>query len=132
MNQAAARILDFLPQDFIPENELVESDGVPLDSPRQRKQINLSIDVIEQAMAEQGVEDVYVGGNQFVYYSQEQARAIRRELEQLVLFPVPGEGSAPQRSPQSRPPGKKPNKGPDVFVVRGVEERVLCRGLQEP
>ena len=119
MSQATAQILDF-PDDFIPEDEILESDGIPLDSTRQRKQINLAIDVIEQAMAEQGGDDVYVGGNQFVYTSPDHAREIRRAVEQqLPLFPAPVEGSSPPRPM----PGKKLNKGPDVFVVRGVEPR---------
>ena len=118
MSQATARILDFPDDDFIPENELLETDGIPLDSSRQRKQINLAIDVIEQGMAEQGADDVYVGGNQFVYTSPDHARTIRRAVEQLWLpnFPAPVDGPRPA-------PGKRLNRGPDVFVVRGVEPR---------
>ena len=118
MSQATARILDFPDDDFIPENELLETDGIPLDTSRQRKQINLAIDVIEQGMAEQGAEDVYVGGNQFVYTSPDHARRIRRAVEQLWLpnFPAPVDGPRPA-------PGKRLNRGPDVFVVRGVEPR---------
>ena len=121
MSQATARILDFPDDDVIPENELLETDGIPLDSSRQRKQINLAIDVIERAMSEQGADDVYVGGTQFVYTSPDHAREIRRAVEeQLPLpFPIPVVGSAAPRPA----PSKKLNKGPDVFVVRGVEPR---------
>jgi Uma2 family endonuclease len=113
MSQAIARTFDLVAPDFIPESELIDSDGVPLDSIWQRKQINLCTDVIQQAFAERGREDCFVGGNMFVYYTPEQARAVAAEVRQLPLFAVPKEGLA------ARPSGKKPFKGPDVFAVTG-------------
>ena len=110
MTRAAARILDF-PQDFIPESDLVTSDGIPLDDPRQRKQINLTLDLVARLMAERGESDYYAGGNEFVYYSTEQARAIARSVQ----LPLPGVADAQGEEP----PEEKPFKGPDVFVVRG-------------
>jgi Uma2 family endonuclease len=74
--------------------ELVYSDGIPLDSHRQRIQMNLLIDVIGQAMAARGREDFFAGGNMFVYYSVEQARDVAK--------------------------GKRYFRGPDVFFVDHV------------
>src|SRR5687768_2229656 len=56
--------------------ELVYSDGIPLDSHRERIQLNLLIHLIRQAMAARGQEDFFTGGNMFVYYSLEQARDV--------------------------------------------------------
>ena len=81
--------------------ELVYDDGEPLDSPWHRDQMYLALDLIPQAMAEQGRTDFYVGGNNFVYYSVEQAREVAREEEQ---------GGR-----------KRAFRGPDVFWVGGVD-----------
>jgi hypothetical protein len=130
MSQATARILDLDPPDFIPESELIYSDGVPLDSPWQRKQINLSTDVIQQVLDERGAVDCFVGGNMFVYYSDEQARAILDQARQLPLFAVPEEG-LPER-PRGKT-GKDPFKGPDVFaVVGGVAPRKRKMWVSRP
>ena len=83
--------------------ELVIDDGEPLDSEWHRKQMNLTIDLITQAMGEQGRADFHVGGNNFVYYSVEQAREVAQEEEQ---------GGR-----------KRAFRGPDVFWVGGVEPR---------
>ena len=113
MSQAAAPILDAESRDFIPESELIDSDGVPLETIWHRKQINLSADVIQQAFDERGLRDCFVGGNMFVYFEPEQARAIAEQVRQLPLFKVPKEGLA------AGPAGHKPFKGPDVFAVMG-------------
>ena len=113
MSQATAPILDFEPPEFIPESELIDSDGVPLDSVWQRKQINLTADVVQQVFLERGLPDCFVGGNMFVYYTPEQARAVREQVRQLWLPEVVKEGLP------ARPAVKKAFKGPDVFVVMG-------------
>jgi len=113
MSQATAQLLEGVSRDFIPENELVWSDGAPLDTIWHRKQINLAADVLEEALAERGVHDGFVGGNMFVYYSAEQARAIAEEVRQMTLF-----GDA-EVDVAVGPSGRKPFKGPDVFVVTG-------------
>ena len=87
MSQPAAQALDF---------ELIYSDGWPLDSNWERIQIDLLIDVIRKAMAECGRTDFFTGGDMFVYYSVEQARAVARGCPYL--------------------------RGPDVFFVGGVED----------
>jgi Uma2 family endonuclease len=91
MSQPAVSALSSLPF------ELVYEDGEPLETYWHRLQMNLLIDVIEQAMAERGRQDVFVGGNMFVYYSYEQARDVAV--------------------------GRPYFRGPDVFYVGGVEPR---------
>ncbi len=118
MSQATAQTLEFEPEprDFIPESELIGSDEIPVETLWQRKQLNLCAEVMEQALAERDREDWFVGGNMFVYYSAEQARAIAKGVRrQLPLFVVPKEGLPPK----PRPVGKKFFKGPDAFAVVG-------------
>lgn len=81
--------------------ELVVDDGEPLETRWHVQQIDLATHLISRAMAEQGQTDFYVGGNNFVYYSIEQAREVALEEEQ----------------------GKKKRafRGPDVFWVGGVD-----------
>jgi Uma2 family endonuclease len=90
MSQPAVKALD-LPF------ELVYSDGIPLDSHRQRIQMNLLIDLIGQAMAARGQTDFFAGGNMFVYYSPEQARDVAA--------------------------GRRYFRGPDVFFVDHVDPK---------
>src|SRR5262245_18949817 len=81
--------------------ELVTDDGEPLDSFWHRIQLNLALDLIRQAMKEQARTDFFAGGNNFVYYSVEQAWEVVQEEEQG---------------------GKKSAfRGPDVFWVGGVD-----------
>ena len=78
-----------------PPTDLPYEDGVPLESPWHRAQINLLIDLI--CCFWYGRTDFYVGGNMFVYYNLEQTRY---NLEQLR---------------------GKSNRGPDFFLVRNVD-----------
>jgi Uma2 family endonuclease len=81
-----------------PTFELIYDDGEPVESNWHRIQFNLLIDVVRQAMVERGRADFFVGGNMFIYYSVEQARAIAtRPIEETRQF-----------------------RGPDVFFVAGV------------
>jgi Uma2 family endonuclease len=84
-----------------PTFELIYDDGEPLESPWHRAQINLLIDVIEQAMARRGRRDFFAGGNMFVYFSVAQAQAV-------ATLPV-------EETRQFR--------GPDVFFVGAVDRR---------
>jgi Uma2 family endonuclease len=52
--------------------ELIAEDGIPLESPWHRACIALLIEVLTYAWRHR--DDFYVGGNMFIYYSQEQAR----------------------------------------------------------
>jgi Uma2 family endonuclease len=82
--------------------ELVLDDGEPLESYWHVFQIDLLRHLIGRAMAEQGRTDFFAGGNNFVYYSVEQARAVYAEVV---------EGVEPKRA----------FRGPDVFWVGGIE-----------
>jgi Uma2 family endonuclease len=52
------------------QNELPSSDGIPMDSERHRKQMEILINSLEPWLGERG----YVGGNMFVYYSPNQVK----------------------------------------------------------
>jgi Uma2 family endonuclease len=75
--------------------ELVYEDGEPLESLFHVSQMNLFFDLIDRVMEERGRNDYVVGGNAFVYYSLEQARDVAA--------------------------GRPYFRGPDVFLVEGVE-----------
>ena len=57
--------------------DLVYEDGVPLDTPWHRFEIDLLSQLVVRAMAGRGREDYYTGGNMFIYFSLEQAELIR-------------------------------------------------------
>ncbi|CUU34872.1 MAG: Uma2 family endonuclease [Armatimonadetes bacterium] len=75
--------------------ELIEEDGEPLESDWHVKQIHLLDEIVRQHLGEP--DNYFCGGNMFIYYSLEQADAVR---ENRAAF-----------------------KGPDFFVVRGVDGR---------
>lgn len=82
-------------------DDFIYDDGVPLDTPQHRHQMNLLADLIDVAMAAQGRDDYYVGGNMFIYYSREQARFVA----------------------ENPPPAYRHVTGPDVFFVDGVDPK---------
>jgi Uma2 family endonuclease len=94
------------------EFELVTADGVPMDKPIHRKQMNLFISLICSRMSELGRADYFAGGDMFVYYSVEQAEAVAEEERQLALF---------EAGELSEEPKKTAFRGPDVFLVQNVE-----------
>lgn len=75
--------------------EIVYSDGEPLETEWHVHQMYLLMEVIRQAMAERGRSDFHLGGNNFVYYSFEQARDVAR--------------------------GRPYFRGPDIFWVRSAK-----------
>jgi Uma2 family endonuclease len=79
--------------------ELIEEDGEPLESEWHVVQIHLLDELVRQHLGDTG--DYFCGGNMFVYYSLEQAEAISS--------------------------GRPAYKGPDFFVVRGVDGRKARR-----
>jgi Uma2 family endonuclease len=81
--------------------ELVYDDGEPLESLFHVTQMNLFFDLIDRVMEERGRTDYVAGGNAFVYYSLEQARDVAA--------------------------GRPYFRGPDVFLVEGVERRSAGR-----
>jgi Uma2 family endonuclease len=92
MSTAFPRPADLDPEIEWPptEDELPCSDGVPMDTPRHRAQMNLLIETLELHWASR--HDFFVGGDMFLYFSLDQIRG--RDF-----------------------------RGPDFFVVLGVEER---------
>lgn len=77
--------------------ELIFGDGEPLESDWHVAQINLLKELIRQVMAEGGRTDFHVGGDNFVYYSPEQAWDVYQ--------------------------GRPYFRGPDVYWVGGVPPR---------
>jgi Uma2 family endonuclease len=94
-----------IPPEHLPELEqlieqarnlqLLEEDGEPLESDWHVVQIHLLDELVRQHLGEP--DDYFCGGNMFVYYSVQQAEAIKTS--------------------------KPAYKGPDFFVVRGVDGR---------
>jgi Uma2 family endonuclease len=82
--------------------ELVYDDGRPLETKWHAWQIPFLREVIRSQMKEQGRTDFFVGGNQFVYYSPEQAWEVVVEEQ---------EPDRPLRA----------FRGPDVFWVGAVD-----------
>jgi Uma2 family endonuclease len=74
------------PFDALAALPLVETDGVPLETPWHRTAINLLIEVILLLLRNR--TDFYVGGNMFLYYSAQQVR--NREFRGPDFFYVNG------------------------------------------
>src|SRR5882724_2692575 len=83
--------------------DLPESDGEPVETERERMQINLILDVLDQHWQDR--QDFYAAGNMFLYYGAEQARQIIAEESDPVL---------PRRA----------FRGPDVFIVLNVDGNI--------
>ena len=81
--------------------ELVLDDGEPLETEWHTLQYPLLRKLIRVAMAEQGRTDFYAGGNMFVYYAVEQARAVSEEMTKGLPW--------------------RAFRGPDVFWVGNVD-----------
>jgi Uma2 family endonuclease len=56
----------------LPQVELIETDGEPLESDWHRLEMNLLIEVVTVHMGE--TTDFFVGGNMFIYFNEQQAR----------------------------------------------------------
>jgi Uma2 family endonuclease len=61
-----------IPVPIVPDLDLPEEDGMPMESDWHRSQMNALIDVVRHRWRER--KDVFVGGNMFIYYSLRQAR----------------------------------------------------------
>ncbi len=77
----------------LPRIKLLEGDGEPLESDWHVVQIHLLDELVRQLW--HGRTDFFCGGNMFIYYSLRQAQSVRR--------------------------GRPLYKGPDFFVVKGVD-----------
>lgn len=89
-----------------PDLDLPIEDGIPMDSPWHRSQINLLIELTHQHWKDR--TDYYTGGNMFIYYSLEQAEAVIKEVRADIPKGIP-------------PPEARAYRGPDYFVVTGVD-----------
>src|SRR5438876_555553 len=56
----------------LPDVQLIETDGEPLETGWHHVEISLLIDIVTCLYSKRN--DFYVGGNMFVYFSEEQAR----------------------------------------------------------
>lgn len=77
----------------LPQVELLETDGEPLETDWHRIEINLLVELVYQHFA--GRDDFYAGGNMFLYYSEEQAR--NRDYRGPDFFFVRGATPTPLR-----------------------------------
>jgi Uma2 family endonuclease len=92
MSIATGPVPDALPVP-LPQVELIETDGEPLESPWHRKGMNVLVDSVEYRY--QGRNDYYVGGNMFIYFSEEQAR--KRDYRGPDFFFIDGVNRWPER-----------------------------------
>ena len=96
MSRPAVAALAPQPLDF----EIVFDDGEPLESPWHHEQMDFLFNLLREVRAERRRTDVYIGANQFVYYSVEQARQVAEEVARY---------------------GAPEVRGPDVFWIAGVD-----------
>jgi Uma2 family endonuclease len=81
------------PQAVLPKVQLVETDGVPLESHWHVLQIALLLDLVAYRLRDRN--DYYAGGNMFIYFSEEQAR--NRDYRGPDFFYVDGASRLPLR-----------------------------------
>jgi len=91
------------------EDDLPCEDGVPMDSPRHRKQMEVLIESIEHHLRDR--RDKYVGGNMFLYYEPPQAG--RPEFRGPDVFVVLG---AEPRQRKSWVVWAEGGRTPDVVI----------------
>jgi Uma2 family endonuclease len=66
---AAEPVHEIVPE---PPSDLIEEDGIPLESDWHRLEMTLLIELVVLHL--QGREDFFVGGNMFIYFNRQQAR----------------------------------------------------------
>ena len=106
-------------------------DGIPMETPRHRFQMNLLIESLDVRWADR--DDFYVGGNMFVYFSPDQVRShdfrgpdlfvvldvTRRERKSWVVWQE-GKGPDGQQGP-ARPAQRQPQQPGDECRVQGID-----------
>ncbi len=90
------------------EDELPCDDGIPMETPRHRLQMELLIHTLEPWAAKR--RDVFVSGNQFLYFSADQLRG--RDFRGPDVFVVSGIERRERKSWVVWEEGK----GPDVVI----------------
>ncbi len=76
-------------------------------------QMVLFLELVRYRMMELGHRDFFAAGDMFVYYSEEQARAVAEEERQLILF---------ENGARAKRPKKLAYRGPDAFLVKGAAD----------
>lgn len=115
------------------EDELPSCDGEPMETDRHRKQMNLLIESLDYALRDR--DDVFVGGNMFVYYSELQTK--RNDFKGPDVFVVLG---TVRRERKSWVVWKEDGRMPDVIIElvsesteavdRGEKMRLYARTLR--
>jgi Uma2 family endonuclease len=90
------------------EDELPSDDGVPMETPRHRSQMNLLIETLNLFWSDR--DDFFVGGNMFLYFTIDQASG--RYFRGPDFFVVLG---VPRREHKSWVVWQE-SKGPDVII----------------
>ncbi|MEH2050582.1 Uma2 family endonuclease [Nostoc sp.] len=85
--------------------ELPDDDGIPMESPRHKAQMDLLIDALIPWLSER--EDGFIGGNMFVYYSLAQVR--NKDFKGPDFFAVFGVPKGERRSWVVWEEGKAPD-----------------------
>jgi len=89
---------------FLPtQNDLPDGDGVPMETERHKKQMDLLVDSLEFWLGERG----YVGGNMFVYFSPNQLK--NEEFKGPDVFVTLGLGNKERKSWVVWEEGKSPD-----------------------
>jgi len=81
------------PEVALPKVQLIESDGIPLESAWHVLEIGLLLDCVAYRFRER--DDYFAGGNMFIYFSEEQAR--NRDYRGPDFFYVDGVSLTPLR-----------------------------------
>ena len=92
-----------MPDPYLAELDALElpgDDGEPMKNERERMQISLFLNALDQHWHDRN--DFYAAGNMFIYYSVPQAQRVLKEINTDTL-------------PQTA------FRGPDIFVVLGVD-----------
>ena len=92
--------------------DVVVEDGEPVEKRIHLLSMVLFWEVARIRLSELG-GDFYVGANQFVYYSKDQAREVAEEEGQMVLF---------EQGQRANQPKKRAFRGPDFFLVKDVPD----------
>ena len=99
--------VDDFPQ---PPTDLIETDGVPMESDWHRSAMNLLIEIVAYYLRDR--QDYYVGGNMFLYFNEEQVRT--RDYRGPDFFLVWGRPRNPSRPYYAV--WKEGGKYPDVII----------------
>jgi Uma2 family endonuclease len=87
-------------------------DGIPMETPRHRFQMNLLIESLDVRWADR--DDFYVGGNMFVHFSLERAR--NRDFRGPDFFAVLGVPKSPDRERLYWASWDEDGRLPDVII----------------